>query len=384
VQASVEAVRADYSVQAHFGKRWLSNVLGNLGRADKPAPDLPRVRSAFVAAAGPSLEAQLPHIRRLRSSGILVATDTSLPALLGAGIPPDLILSIDCQNHGYLHFMKGLPERSTLVLDLASPPLLPRIASRHGAGCVFATSRHPFTAYLGAHWKSFPSIDMSGGNVASAAVSLARSLGAEEVRLFGADFAYPAGKAYARGTYLYDLFEGTQYRQFPVETRFYAFLHRTADIRREATGTGVIYRTPLLSSYRDRLETFVRSSGAEATEVRGEGLRISWSRAMGSPGFEHGPSMVAVKAAPLHGSGFLERYATALRDLTPVTDPPGPAVMSLPARQRELWGTLMPLVARVLAESGAEAPTAAVLESSRAWALRRVERALGAVRRPYE
>jgi hypothetical protein len=376
LQAAVDAVRADYGVQAHFGKRWVSNVLGNLARAEHPTPTLPRARRALVTAAGPSLEAQIPQIARLRRTGTLIATDTSLPALLGAGLPPDLILSIDCQNHGYLHFMKGLPERSTLVLDLASPPLLSRLAARHGAGCLFAASGHPLAAYLGAHWKAFPSIDMSGGNVASAAVCLARSLGAAEVRLFGADFAYPMGKSYARGTYLYELFEGTQDRQFPVESRFYSFLHRAADVRREESASGVTYTPPVLASYRQRLEAYVRVTGGHATAVRGEGLCISWPRAEGpSLGFAQG-SAGAAASPPIEWRDFLERYAAAIRTLAPLTDPPGRSFMSLPMIDKERWGTLLPLVARVLAESGGPAPTAAALETSRAWLLQRVARAV--------
>jgi hypothetical protein len=381
VQAAVEAVRADYGVQAHFGKRWASNVLGNLARAEAPAPTLPRARSALVTAAGPSLEAQIPQIARLRRTATLVATDTSLPALLGAGLLPDLILSIDCQNHGYLHFMKGLPERSTLVLDIASPPLLARLAARHGAGCLFAASGHPLAAYLGAHWKAFPSIDMSGGNVASAAVCLARSLGADEVRLFGADFAYPIGKSYARGTYLYDLFGDAQDRRFPLESRFYSFLHRTADLRREESESGVTYTTPVLSSYRERLEAFVRVTGAHAAASRGEGLCISWPRAEPqSPGFTRG-SAAAAAGPPIDWRIFLGRYASSIAALAPLTDPPGRSFMSLPMIQRELWGTLLPLAARVLAESGEPAPTAAVFETSRAWLLQRVERAIASCQR---
>ena len=189
LQAVVNKIRADYSVQAHFGKRWFSNMLLNMEPASSTSPSLPFVTSARVVAAGPSLERQLAVLAAPGESNFLLASDTSLPALRRAGIQPDGVLSIDCQTYGYHHFLQGISAHSTLFLDLASP----RFLARRSARPVFAASGHPFAAYLDARWKRFPKMDTSGGYVAHAAVSLAHCLGARTITVYGADFSYPEG-----------------------------------------------------------------------------------------------------------------------------------------------------------------------------------------------
>ena len=160
---------------------------------------------------------QLPRIRELRDSGTLIATDTSLPYLLEVDIAPDLVISIDCQQITYHHFLSGYPGGIPLVLDLASPSGITRVSRN----TVFFSSGHPFSQYVSSNWRHFPRIDISGGNVSHAAVSLADTLGADEIHLFGTDFSFPNGKSYARGTYIYPYFMERDSRTAPLEARFF-------------------------------------------------------------------------------------------------------------------------------------------------------------------
>ncbi|MCL2318728.1 MAG: DUF115 domain-containing protein, partial [Treponema sp.] len=109
IGAAIDRVSADYSVQAHFGTRWFSNIIRNLMPAEKFQDTLPPVRRAAVTAAGPSLSIQLEGLRKKRKELFLIAVDTSLPCLLYNGIEPDAVISIDCQHISYYHFMDGLP-----------------------------------------------------------------------------------------------------------------------------------------------------------------------------------------------------------------------------------------------------------------------------------
>jgi hypothetical protein len=368
VQASIEGVRSDYGVQAHFGKRWFSNMLRNMEAAERQGREVPRRSRASVTAAGPSLEGQLGQIAAARDGGLLVAADTALPALLQAGMPPDAVLSIDCQNYGYHHFLKGVPEQTTLFLDLASPPLLARLSRR----TFFVASGHPFAAYLGARWMETPRVDMSGGNVTHAAVSLARGLGAREITLFGADFSYPSGRAYCRGTYLHDLFHSRQGRVSPTESSFFSFLFRDPMTTGEKLTDGMRYTTPVLRGYRDRLLELMGSMDADCTAAPGEGLPLEYTR-----------SAARKPAAPLHWfpprcgwREFLGQFAEQLRSLPPLEGPRWPAVSSLPPEQRELWNVLLPIAARVEMESVNRSRP--VLEEARSWAICRVERVLRA------
>lgn len=266
VQAAVEEVRGDYSVQSHFGKRWLTNILMNLQRVQYAPDAILHGPRAAVTAAGPSLEQQLPHLAAERGSVLLVATDTSLPALVRSGIRPDAVLSIDCQNHGYHHFLQGLPDGTSLFLDLASPAVL----ARRAVPPIFVASAHPFVQYVDSHWKRMPRIDTSGGNVTHAAVSLSRALGARRISVYGADFSYPAGKAYARGTYLYDYFLKEQDRFSPSEEKFYSFVHGSSQVRREVHEGRVLYTTPVLRSYRERFVKLMETIDADVIPEPGQ------------------------------------------------------------------------------------------------------------------
>jgi hypothetical protein len=363
--AAIEAVRVDFSVQSHFGKRWFANIIMNLaGAATRPGA-FPHGDDAIVTAAGPSLDLHLGQLAAERGGRMLVATDTSLPALLRSGIIPDAVLSIDCQNHGYHHFLQGKPPGIALFLDLASPPLL----SRQLSFPVFVAGSHPFERYIDSHWLRLPRIDMSGGNVTHAAVSLARFLGARRVTVYGADFCYPDGKAYARGTYLYDYFWSDQSRVSPAEARFFAFVcgSSAGPARREVRAGKSLYMTPVLNGYRDRFLGLMQSIDAEVIPVPGAGQELPRGtvrpRAPAPDGAEAGP-----KPSDAPRSTWREFLSVYFRSIELL-----PAFSAVsPAPERELWNTLLPAAARIVKEGHPPGPGA--LEEARLWSLERLTR----------
>jgi hypothetical protein len=373
LRLAIDEVRSDYGVQAHFGKRWFSNMLLNLEAAERPPALLPSGATAHVTAAGPSLERRMAQIASPAREGMLIASDTSLPALLRWGAAPDAVLSLDCQIYSYHHFLQGVPARTTVFLDLASPPSLARTAGR----LAFIASRHPFARYVDSRWRRFPRVDTSGGNVAHAAVSLARCLGARQITLHGADFSYPRGKAYARGTYLYDFFDSTQSRVEPTESRSYAFLHRSSDLQRERHGGTWVYTTTVLREYRERMIRLMQEIDAEVIPSAGDGLalpRLSGPRAAPA----EGPAeTVAPPAAPRGWREFLSGYAEELAGLRVPAGAAGIRFHLLDRPQRELWETILPITARVIAEHPGELAGASALAEAKRWALQRIVRVLG-------
>lgn len=371
VQAAIDAAKNDFGVQSQFGKRWFANMLVNLAGAGPPPAALPRGNDAVVTAAGPSLDLQIDRLAAERAGRMLVATDTSLPALLRWGVVPDAVLSIDCQVHGYHHFFQGVPRITASFLDLASPPLL----ARRLRSPVFVASGHPFALYAASHWRGLPRIDMSGGNVTHAAVSLAVYLGARRVTVLGADFCYPQGKAYARGTYLYDYFWSDQGRMSPAEARFFAFVCGSGEgpARRGVRGGKAMYTTPLLDAYRDRFLRLVETIDAEVIAVPGAGQEIGRGTPRPSP-----PIAAPVSPAPgspLAGApgrswrDFLSDYSRSLEELSFFSP-------SSSGPDRDLLHTLLPVAARVIKEGKAPGPGA--LEEARRWSLERTRRVLGA------
>jgi hypothetical protein len=378
------SISDDYSVQAFFGKLWFQNAVRNLFAAERQSAPLPRIRKAAVTAAGPSLESALPALAEAKGRGaFVIATDTSLPALVGAGLAPDAVVSIDCQHISYYHFLGGIPEGVPLVLDLASPSMLHRLSGNSR----FFSSGHPFCAYLSGRWRPFPALDTSGGNVTHAALSLAEALGAESALLAGADFSYPDGKSYARGTYIYDYFGSRQARLAPVEALFAGFMFRGVETSREdCVDSGgerySRYLTKPLVAYREHLERFAASSPMEIVPMRGKGVEIRVSRGQGA-----GPASVARRPrerrifaagnAACSAADFLGKYSRDLAGLPAPRDPAIRYLTSLNSEERDLWTTLLPAASAFQRELRGKLPDpASLLETTRDWAIETIEDAL--------
>jgi len=367
VRRVLEGISDDYSVQAFFGKRWFTNIVRNVRAAAAPTPPVGPVSSAIVTAAGPSLEDALPAIRDRPRSSFVIATDTSLQVLLAAGIEPDAVITIDCQHISYYHFMRGMPGGVPLFMDLASPPTVARLARRP----YFFSSGHPLSRYVANRFRAFPSLDTSGGNVTHAAVSLADYLGARDIVLYGADFSYPFGKSYARGTYVYPYFDVRQSRLRPQESLFSEFLYRNQYLERQADPDGSYrYVTKPLVAYRDRLERLAASCEARVDRRRGSGVHATMVAGDRPPAGRFGRVFSAGRSF-MPASDFLRGY---LDDIAALPEPePGrsaPYLDGLTPRERDVWTTMLPSAAALLKEAGAS-PTLAqdVLAATRRWCM---------------
>ncbi len=338
----ISSVSDDYTVQSYFGKKWYINTLSNLPAAQTTATTLPPIRRALITGAGPSLENQIPKIKEFHESGFLIATDTSFPALKSNGVKPDIVISIDCQQISYMHFLSGFPADIPLVLDLASPPDLTKLTDK----LFFFTSGHPLSQYVNTNWRQFPYIDTSGGNVSHAALSLANGLGASEIYLFGMDFSYPEGKSYAVGTYIYPFFRVRENRYQPIENLFFSFLLRNSNIVKENVGSVIRYSTKPMISYKKRLEQSLSRYSAEIHQASGNGLPLQIVRKGKSQHDNERISTLFSAGKPRsHWKTFLQEYIDQLKQLKPLEEPISQYFEGLSPREKDLWVTLFPAAA---------------------------------------
>jgi hypothetical protein len=379
VASAIDRLAGDYSVQAYFGTRWFSNTLRNIFRAEQPEPPLPPIRRAALCAAGPSLDLQIPRLRERRKEAFLIATDTSLPALLGEGLEPDAVISIDCQHISYYHFMAGIPH-IPLFLDLASPPLL---ASLGGKPRFFAGG-HPLTRYISRYWRPLPQMDTSGANVTYAALSLAEYLGAEEIELYGADFSYPLGRTYARGTYIYPYFEARQTRLRPLEAGLSAFMYRGSSLKRVNRVNPFhpedswYYETPSLRGYREGLESKARSLDASLRAIPGLGAPISLPREERKRPPRTSLRLFSAGKAAMGAGDFLRAYRQDIAALPRPARPLAGYLRDLDERQGMILTTLLPTAAALKRRQPAlEGPE--ILERLRDYCLGEIDRVLKAL-----
>lgn len=368
----ISPLSEDFSVQSYFGKRWFINTLNNLKLAEKTTTIIPPIKKALIVGAGPSLEIQLQKLKDQSSDGYLIATDTALPALIKYGIKPDLIISIDCQHITYYHFLDGIPSDIPLVLDLASPRNITQLTKN----VMFFTSGHPFSLYVKSRWRDFPFIDTSGGNVSHAAVSLAYSLGAEQIYLFGVDFSYPRGKSYARGTYLYPYFSTRSNRLKPMEDHFITFLFHNNQIDYIKDSTVFRYVTKPMISYKSRLETLISEINSEVIPVEGEGERILSVRnsSIADISMNRIPSILSAGPADTSWIDFLKEYDSGLSTLPVPGDSVSEYMNSLDSRQKEICITIFPAAATIRKSSPKGTSGSQILKSTIEWTKTAIER----------
>jgi hypothetical protein len=376
VKRAAGRLSLDYSVQAQFGKRWFSNIIRNILAPEKSGPPLPPVKKAVICAAGPSLDTQFARLReygaKSRRDCLIISVDTALPALLKNDVRPGAVVSIDCQHIGYHHFMglPSLPPDIPLFLDLASPPLFASFA----ADVRFFSGGHPLTRYISRFWRPFPELDTSGANVTHAALSLAEYLGAGEIELYGADFSYPLGMSYARGTYLNPLFAVKQQRTAPLEAQFSALLYRSELLQMIGAGPSWYYETPMLRGYREALEAKAAVIPASIRAAPGLGAPVSLRGAPRNNAASRPLRLFSAGRAVSSPAAFLEQYRDDIKALPELSGNAAYRLAELPEKDTIILTTLLPLAASIRRQQNAT--VAEILEALRRYCLNGLDKVM--------
>ena len=255
IEYALDRIKADFSVQAHFGKIWLRNIFLNLqcAAAIQPVyPDIDVSRTALILGAGPSLEDGLRLAMQNRQHYTFFCTDTALPVVYAHGLIPEFFISLDPQHISYLHTLGRIPKETIGIFDLSGQAAIAHRFLQNGNRLFFVAGGHPLSQ-AAATFSPFPLLDTRSGTVAVAAYHAAQSLGFQHIKCSGMDFAYTGGKAYSRGTYLSALYAGSAQRITPEEHAFVKLMFRTPVYCDHTKGT-CTYRSELLDSYRAAFE----------------------------------------------------------------------------------------------------------------------------------
>jgi len=365
IQEAIEITGRDYSVQAHFGIRWFSNIIRNIKNIKNDSYDFfedkKQIKDAAVIAAGPSLDHQISLLKEVKEKRcFIISTDTALPALLHNGIEADAVVSIDCQHISYYHFLGCNLQNIPLILDIASPPSFINLSESPA----FFSSGHPLSVYIREHWPSFTQLDTSAGNVTYTCLSLAEKLGASHITLFGADFSYIDSRAYARGTYLNPYFSVRQNRLSPAEAQSSAFLYRNPFLppEKDERNKSRYYETSSLRFYRKKLEEKAAMMTAVITCARGFGALVciqsreeSANRGLENIIYQNKEKSTErkeniKKSIKMSGAEFLEQYRDDIAAL-PASD--DNYFYKLNSKDKRLFITLLPFAAAVRKQNAA-------------------------------
>ena len=265
IKNALAEISADYSVQSHFGKLWVHNLMSNLKQVSKLQGFEKYMantsKTAVVLGAGPTLEEKIPLLKKDRQSFYIIATDTSLSVLCNNALTPDAVVSLDGQNVSLTHFIhsKKIELNSTLFLfDLTANPTAVRKVIQAGATPVFFQSGHPLSLYACKLFNlQIPALFSGAGTVTISALDYAIKSGFKKIIIYGADFSYVGGKAYAKGTYLDTLYNSKSSRSNTLEKQFDNLLFRTPLIELSKNRC----TTTVLKAYQTSLESYLQTQG---------------------------------------------------------------------------------------------------------------------------
>ncbi|MDR0719702.1 MAG: hypothetical protein LBF78_08715, partial [Treponema sp.] len=171
--------------------------------------------------------------------------------------------------------------------------------------------------------------------------------------LYGADFSYPLGVTYAKGSYIPKLFEVRQTRLKSLETQHSAFLLRTPS-EKKTLGNSWYYETKALSFYRNNIEKLAASLGVQLRPAPGMGAPINIPRhengAVNLFFRDKGPAPPGIAPrgpAEEKAAMFLESYAKKISALAVPKSFSPSFFKSLTDDEKALFFTLLPIAAAI-------------------------------------
>lgn len=263
IKNALQDISRDFSVQAHFGKIWQKNIINNLSLIsdssdiDQNKENLCIQKKAAVIAAGPSLDEKI----NLLSSGdyYIIASDTAFSSLQKRGIIADAVVSIDAQKVSADHFFsikKESLEKTTFYFDLCGNFSAAKKIKKMGGKVSYFISGHPLSSLADNFLKNHLQKLYSGsGTVTISALDLALQKGFSQIEVFAADFSYPNGKPYARGTYLDSIYSMNQTRLNSREEAFSRLMFRTPLVKTDMSSGPT---SQVLQAYRKSFEDYLR------------------------------------------------------------------------------------------------------------------------------
>ncbi len=265
---------------SRFGRLWVRNLCRNLPvLADSPGigalaglfDGLP----ALLVAGGPTLDATLPLLPRLRERLLVISVNTPVRACRSAGVEPDFVVVVDPQYWASRYLDWAVPTSGVVV---AEPSTCPRVFRGGSAPLFFCSSLFPLGEALedaiGARGRLG-----AGGSVATAAWDFARILGCGPLYAAGLDLGFPGMRTHCRGVFAEESWTASANRLDPVEGSSWRSLREIGlfTVRSASGGSTPTDRRMLL--YKWWFENQLKAPGSvEGYTLSGAGAAIEGMR----------------------------------------------------------------------------------------------------------
>ena len=283
LQAVVDSLAARREINRNtlkrFGRRWVRNLAANIRHlpAARKLEDLEGCFEnvpALVLAAGPSIDRVLEQLPALAGRFLLFAVDTSMRAVLRAGVSPDFVVVVDPQYWNVRHLDGCSTEESILITESATYPAIFR---RRFKTVYFGASLFPLGAALERDLGSFGKLG-AGGSVATSAWDAARQMGCSPIFAAGLDLGYPGAGTHFKGGRFEEMQLHDADRFTPAETGNYRFVNDASPFLVESNSGGKVLTDRRLVIYKWwfenqlQMHTDIRCGNLSADGVRIEGM----------------------------------------------------------------------------------------------------------------
>ena len=284
LQLTVDSLKARREINMNtlnrFGRRWIRNLVGNLGTLPtaRPLSSLAGRHAgtpALLMAAGPSLDSILPRLPAIARRCIVIAVDTSFRAVAGAGVEPDFLVVVDPQYWNARHLDGCTTAGVSLITESATYPAVFRNRYR---SVYFGKSLFPLGAYLERDLGPFGKLG-AGGSVATTAWDIARVLGCSPIYSAGLDLGFPSRNTHFKGGRFEEMQLNTATRRCPAETSSFGMVNDADPFYVSANNGGTVLTDRRLATYKWWFENQIKMH----PEVRCHNLSPDGVRIEGMP-----------------------------------------------------------------------------------------------------
>lgn len=151
----------------------------------------------FIVSAGPSLDKNMLHLKKIRNRALLIAVDTALKPLLKRSIHPHFTAIGDPSHKNYLHLQGTEKEIRHFI---AAEACIAHQVFRDFQDKIFTLSvGKSMVRMIEEHSEPFGELE-AWGSVISIALTLALYIGLDPIIFVGQDFAFTDTRNHCRGT----------------------------------------------------------------------------------------------------------------------------------------------------------------------------------------
>jgi hypothetical protein len=184
--------------EAMVPRNILKNIDGLLNtRPVKALKDCFAGKPGFIVSAGPSLDKNILHLKRIKDRAVIICVDTALKPLLKRGIHPHFTITADPSYKNYLHLQGTEQEIEYFLLaDTGVSTQVYKDFDRH----IFSVSLgKPIVKMIEQNIGQMGELE-AWGSVISLALNFAIYLGLEPIVFMGQDFSFTDMRNHCRGT----------------------------------------------------------------------------------------------------------------------------------------------------------------------------------------